>query len=146
MDGKCISCVGARGNGPLLFEYPQGIAVNRITGQVVVADYGNNRVQVLTCNSNLTFSHMFGSKGSGQGQFKYPTDVAMDNEGFVYVADRVNHCIQKFTSEGHFVCLFGTKGSQPGQLYCPSGVTVDDHDLVYVSDENDYISVFYAKW
>ena len=81
MDGKCISCVGTRGNGPLRFEFSQGIAVNRTTGQVVVTDYNSHRVQVL--NSNLTFSHMFGSKGSGQGQFKHPSDVAVDNEGFM---------------------------------------------------------------
>ena len=140
MDGKCISCVGTRGNGPLQFEYPRGIAVNRTTGQVVVADCGNNRVQVL--NSNLTFSHMYGSKGSGQGEFINPTDVAVDNEGFVYVADHYNHRIQKFTPEGQFVCSFGTKGFQPGQLFYPAGVTIDDNDLVYVSDWNDYISVY----
>ena len=45
-------------NGPLQFESPHGIAVNRTTGQVLVADYENDRVQIL--NSNLTFSHMFG--------------------------------------------------------------------------------------
>ena len=140
MDGKCISCVGTAGKRPAQFEYPQGIAVNRTTGQVVVADYNNDRVQVL--NSNLTFSHMFGSEGSGQGQFNCPTDVVVDNEGFVYVTDRYNHRIQKFTIEGQFVCSFGTKGSQPGQLYYPSGVTVDDNDLVYVSDWNGYISVY----
>ena len=140
MDGKCISCVGTKGNGPLQFEPPKGIAVNRTTGQVVVTEYGNDRVQVL--NSNLTFSHMFGSKGSEQGQFYCPIDVAVDNKGFVYVADCDNHRIQKFTPEGQFVCSFGTKGSQPGQLYRPSGVTVDDNDLVYASDENDYISVY----
>ena len=107
MDGKCISCVGTKGNGPLKFEYPQGIAVNRTTGQVLVTEYGNDRVQVL--NSNLTFSHMFGSEGSGQGQINFPIDVAVDNKGLVYVADCVNHCIQTFTIEGHFVLLFGTK-------------------------------------
>ena len=63
MDGKCISCVGTEGKGPLQFESPQGIAVNRTTGQVIVTEYINHCVQVL--NSNLTFSHMFGSEGSG---------------------------------------------------------------------------------
>ena len=140
MDGKCISCVGARGKGPLQFEFPKGIAVNRTTGQVVVADCNNHRAQVL--NSNLTFSHMFGRLGSGQGQFNCPTDVALDNEGFVYVADCGNHRIQKFTPEGQFVCSFGTEGSQPGQLYRPAGVTADDHELVYVNCYNDYVSVF----
>ena len=140
MNGKCISCVGTKGNGPLQFNFPQGIAVNRTTGQVIVTDYGNDRVQVL--NFNLTFSHMFGRFGSGQGEFSSPIDVAVDNEGFVYVADRDNHRIQKLTIDGQFVCSFGTEGSQPGQLFCPSGVTVEDNDLVYVSDENDYILVY----
>ena len=85
---------------------------------------------------------MFGRLGSKQGEIYYPTDLALDNEGFVYVADHYNHCIQKFTSEGQFVCSFGTKGSQPGKLYHPSGVTVVDNDLVYVSDWSDYISVY----
>ena len=140
MDGKCISCVGTKGKGPLQFEFPKGIAVNRTTGQVVVADCNNHRAQVL--NSNLAVSHMFGRRGSGQGEFNCPTDVAMDNEGSVYVADHDNHRIQKFTPEGQFVCSFGTKESQPGQLEYPVGVTVDDNDLVYVSDWSDYISVY----
>ena len=144
MEGEFISCVGSEGNGPLQFEYPQGIAVNRTTGQVVVADYNNCRVQVL--NSNMTFSHMFGSYGSGQEygsvNFMSPTDVAVDSKDFVYVADNENHRIQKFTPEGQFMCSFGTKGSQPGQLGFPAGVTVDDNDLVYVNNENDYISVY----
>ena len=146
MKGRCKSCVGTEGKGPLHFGFPQGIAVNRTTGHVVVADCDNDRVQVL--HSNLTFSHMFGNEGSGQGQFKCPSDVAMDSEGLVYVADFDNHRIQKFTIDGQFVCSFGTKGSQPGRLYCPgqlyhpTGITVDDNDLVYVSDENDYLSVY----
>ena len=68
---------------------------------------------------------MFGSKGLGQGQFKRPNDVAVDNEGFVYVADQINH---RMPIKGQFVCSFGTKGSQLGQLYFqyrPAGVTVD---------------------
>ena len=140
IDGKCISCVGTKGNGLLQFCYPRGIAVNKTTGQVVVTDYFNHRIQVL--NSTLTFSYMFGSKGSGRGQFKFPIDIAVDNEGFVYVAEHGNHRIQKFTPEGQFVCSFGTEGSQPGQLYRPAGITVDDHELVYVNCDNDYVSVF----
>ena len=71
--------------------------------------------------------------------------MAIDSRGFVYVADRDNHRMQKFTPEGQFVSSFGTKGSQPGQLYHPAGIAIDDHDLVYVSDENDFVSVFNAN-
>ena len=75
-----------------------------------VADYGNNRIQVL--NRNLTFSHMFGSHGSNEGQFNYPCGVTIDdNTGDVYVADYWNHRIQKFTSDGKFVSIFKTKAN-----------------------------------
>ncbi len=78
MDGGCISCVGSASNGPLQFSRPRSIAINNTTGQVYVADCGNHRVQVV--NANLTFSHMFGSRGYGQAQFQYPIGVAIDSQ------------------------------------------------------------------
>jgi len=36
-------------------------------------------------------------RGTGAGQFSYPGGVATDAAGYVYVADRDNHRIQKFT-------------------------------------------------
>ena len=139
MEGVCISCVGGtHGNDPLQFDYPRGIAMNKTTGQVLVVDVFNHRVQVL--NPDLTFSHMFGSNGSEQRQFNFPLDVAIDSQGFVYVADCNNHRVQKLTHAGKFVSSFGTKGSEPGQLYHLSGVTVDDNDLLYVN--NGFVSVY----
>ena len=38
----------------------------------------------------------WGSLGSGDGQFNYPTALATDAAGNVYVADTGNHRIQKF--------------------------------------------------
>ena len=51
-------------------------------------------------NPDLTFSRSFGSKGSGNGQFKSPYDIAIDSEGLVYVTDYGNNRIQKFSPEG----------------------------------------------
>ena len=140
IEGDCISCTG-EGDGPLQFKYPSGITINKITGQVIVADNSNHKVQVL--QPDLTFSHMFGSKGSGQGQFDGPSDVTIDSQGFVYVTDQRNHRVQKFTPEGQFVSSFGTKGDEPGQLNHPTGITVDDNDLLYVySNESGYVTVY----
>ena len=141
IEGECIACVGERGNGPLQFQCPKGITINKTTRQVFIADVGNHRIQVL--NPDLTFSYTFGSKGSEQGQFKGPRDVTSDSKGFVYVTDFYNHRIQKFTPEGRFVDMFGIKGSKPGQLDCPSGITVDDNDLLYVTERRNHrVSIF----
>ena len=137
MEGDCVSCVGTKGTGPLQFNHPCGITINKTTGQVFVTC--NHRVQVL--HPDLTFSHMFGSDGSSQGQFKSPYDVAIDSQGYVYVTDCSNHRVQQFTPEGQFVSSFGTRGSEPGQLFYPTGITLDDNDLVYVNSNNQFISV-----
>ena len=142
MTGQCISRVGSRGKGPLQFYYPTGIAINKTTGQVYVADCGNYRVQVL--NADLTFSHMFGSGGSGQRKFRYPRGIAIDSQGLVYVADGGNDRIQQFTPKGKHLSSFGTEGSAPGQLTFPCDITVDDNDLLYICEgrPNSRVSVF----
>ena len=42
-----------------------------------VADYGNNRIQKFDSNGN--FITKWGSKGTGDGQFDYPTGIAVDS-------------------------------------------------------------------
>ena len=143
MDGYLIASVGKAGSGPLQFNTPSGIAISPITGQVYIADVGNHHIQVL--NPDLTFSHSFGSKGSANGQFQFPRDIAIHSQGLVYVTDRDNHRFQKFSPDGRFVGQFGTKGSGPGQLISPRGISIDTAatGLVYVSElGNDSISVF----
>ena len=144
MDGAdCIASVGETGSGPLQFDFPDGITISPITGQVYIADCHNHRIQVL--NPDLTFSHSFGSEGSANGQFQFPRNIAFDSQGLVYVTDIDNHRIQKFSSDGKFVAQFGSEGSGPRQLKGPYGITIDTAGtgLVYVSEEGNHrVSVF----
>jgi DNA-binding beta-propeller fold protein YncE len=59
-----------------------------------VADTWNHRIQKFDSNGN--FIAKWGSLGSGDGEFDSPCGVAVDTQGFVYVADEDNHRIQKF--------------------------------------------------
>jgi sugar lactone lactonase YvrE len=58
----------------------------------------------------------------------------VDGAGNVYAADRNNHRIMKFTSDGALLQTFGSFGSQPGQLSAPEGVAVDSAGNIYVAE------------
>jgi tripartite motif-containing protein 71 len=89
------------------------------------------------------FVRQWGSRGSGDGQFKSPQAVAVDAAGNVYVVDQDNNRVQKFTREGGFVAKWGSEGAGPGQFDYPCGVAVDAAGNVYVAEEdNCRIQVF----
>ena len=143
-DGKFLTAVGWFGRKQLEFRHPNSVAVNHRNRKVYVCDKLNYQLQIL--NADLTFSSSFGSCGSGDGQFDYPWDVALDCAGNVYVADYGGHCIQVFTSDGKFLRKFGKKGSGDGELNCPSSISIDSDDIVYVTELfNNRVSMFTSE-
>lgn len=64
------------------------------SGNVYVVDSDNHRVEMFT-NSGAYLTQ-WGTQGSGNGQFFYPSGVAVDGAGNIYVADDLNRRVQKF--------------------------------------------------
>jgi tripartite motif-containing protein 2/3/tripartite motif-containing protein 71 len=117
-------------------EHPVSIAVHPQSKNVYVANSSNHCIQIL--NPDLTFSSSFGSRGSGDGQFLYPYDMAFDSTGNVYVVNCNNGPIQIFAAEGQFLRKFGRQGCN--QL---AGICIDSEDVVYVTEDNEHrVSVF----
>ena len=142
--GDLIAAVGSKGDGPGQFKWPVGVCVNGVNGNVYVVDYNAHCVHIL--NADLTFSSKFGSRGSGDGQFNNPYDIASDSTGCMYVADFNNHRVQVFISDGGYLRQFGKKGSGSGELSCPVSICVDSDDLVYVGElGDDRVSVFTSE-
>ena len=78
-----------------------------------------------------------GTEGAGKGQLQFPTDVAFDAAGNIYVADAYNHRVQKWASDGSFVGVWGSQGSEREQFDVPSGLAVDSEDVVHVADSGN---------
>ncbi len=72
--------------------------------------------------------------------FSRPRDIAVNKNGFVYVADTYNHRIQKFTSEGEFMPKWGCLGFWEGEFKYPVSIAVDEDGFVYVVDNDNAAS------
>jgi len=146
-------------NGTALFNFPRGVAVDS-AGNVYVADSGNNTIRKVTTSGVVTtLAGSAGVSGSADGTnntalFFYPSGVAVDGAGNVYVADLDNNTIRKVTSLGVATTLaglpqfdhFGTPigGSADGtnstaRFNYPFGVAVDNAGNVYVADTGNSI-------
>jgi DNA-binding beta-propeller fold protein YncE len=75
-----------------------------------------------------------GQRGAGNGQFADPKNIALDAAGNIYVADTLNHRVQKFDQDGTFLLAFGSQGEGDGQFSEPWGLAVDGDGNIYVCD------------
>ena len=91
-------------------------------------------VSMAAAETPPVFLLKWGSYGSDNGQFIHPVGVAADGSGNVYVLDRNNQRVQKFSSTGAFLTTWGSPGSGDGQFYDLIGLAVDGSGDVYVSD------------
>jgi DNA-binding beta-propeller fold protein YncE len=72
-----------------------------------------------------------------------PSDVAIDSDGLVYVADSGFNRIQVFSAEGDFIRSWGRGGTKNGEFSSPGAIAISASGLVYVADtENHRIQVF----
>jgi DNA-binding beta-propeller fold protein YncE len=89
------------------------------------------------------FLFKWGTCCTGDGQMQYPSGIAVNSSGTVYVADVNNRRIQFFSSSGAFLGKWGTSGSGDGQFNHFYSVALDSSGQVYVADRNNHrIQVF----
>jgi sugar lactone lactonase YvrE len=136
-------------DGPALsarFRSVEDTAVDA-SGDVYVADETNNCVHKIDTSGNVTTigSGIAGSVDGGPttAQFYFPTGVAVDLTGIVYVADRKNGLIRRIDLAGNVTTYAGggygwiDANGLSAQFRNPAGVAVDASGNVYVADESN---------
>jgi len=85
-----------------------------------------------------------GSYGKGDLQFDWPSGMAIDDKGRIFLADSDNHRIQCLTSQGNFLFKFGSEGKGNREFRLPRDVTFDSkNQRILVADTlNHRIQVF----
>jgi sugar lactone lactonase YvrE len=140
LDGTHIthfgSAFGASGSGDGQMKNPRGIFIASSTGDIFVADTGNNRIQKFDSSYNFIFKIGTTTSGTSSSQFNFPRDIAVDSLGNIYVLDQGNHRIQKFDSNGNYLLTIGSRTltGEIGKFNTPNGIAVDNFDNVYVVD------------
>ncbi len=130
--GELISYFGTASLGR-----PGGIAIDPQRKRLYAVDAKEHRIAVFDIAS-FKLSGYFGGPGPlGQrqkGTFFAPTNVALDRQGNLYVADTGNYRVQILDPSGKFLRAFGNQGDSPGEFIRPKGIGVDSEGHVYVAD------------
>lgn len=123
------------------FERPAGVAYDEAADRLYVADSAAHRIWVLSGQGARQGG--IGRRGVQDGEFNYPTHVALDRAGNLYVTDSLGFRIQMFTRDGRFLGAFGRHGDASGDFAAPKGLAVDSEGHVYVVDALfDVVQIF----
>lgn len=141
-NGKLSKTLGKMGQGPGEFNYPTGVAV--YGGKIYVADFYNQRVQVLDFDGEQLSVLPRGLDLKEIGSGIMPVTLAVDKNGNLYVSDVSQQRILVFDDKGNFTRFIGQGGSGAGQLSYVNGiaVNVDDGEVYLSNSNNSRIDVF----
>ena len=132
--GSDDSFQGVIGEGDKL--RPTGVAVT--ADRVYITDLNKHCVQVYAkTNRQLMFTiprNPEAAEDQEPGKLYMPVNLALDQQGKLYVSDMAACRIQIYGAEGKHLKTLGGRGDMPGQFARPKGVAVDREGRVYVID------------
>ena len=115
------------------FNRPTHAAISPRSGDLFVTDgYGNSCVHRFSPDGKHLLT--WGEPGIDAGQFIRPHNLAIDDEGLIYVADRECHRVQVFDEDGRFVTMWSN-------IHRPDGLTLAADGNIYIGELNGFPGV-----
>ncbi|NDJ52473.1 MAG: TIGR03663 family protein [Chloroflexi bacterium] len=145
-EGNLVETLGQQGLAPQedVLNEPWGVGVGA-DGAVFIADTWNGRIVHYSPEGEFVRAWGVDDPGNLENAFAFwgPRDVAVGQDGLVYVADTGHKRIQVFSPDGEFRSQIGSGGSLTGQLDEPVGLRLGPDFMLYIADTwNQRIQVF----
>ena len=134
LDLNFVRCIGSQGKEMGKFDIPFDVQFDT-AGNMYVAEWGNKRVQVMTCRGHSIRS--FGQEG--EGELFQPSGLHIADK-YLYVADSGVGCVVVYETSGQFVTSFGDCW---GNLDQPRCITSCTDGFIHICDfGHDMILIF----
>lgn len=148
LDMNLLTGYIARGKEPGQFDRPGGVAVGE-DGTLYVADSLNYRVQAISSSGQPLWQYgkpippeqaiQFDSE---ERKFGLPANIALDENGLLYVVDGVDSEIVVLDTDGNYIETIGDVGGADGMFYYPDGIAYANGRLAIADKFNDRVEVF----
>jgi len=121
------------------FGRPTGLVAT--DDRLYVVDTTAHRIVVMSLSGAILRS--IGGRGTGPGQFNFPTNIARASDGRLYVTDSMNFRVQIFDATERPMRAFGQLGDALGDFDKPKGIAVDSNGHIYVVEGlHDVVQIF----
>ncbi len=134
--------------GDGMFAWPHGFTVDD-EGFIWASDGGRDGLghQVFKFSPQGEVLMQLGTAGvagDGPDTFDGPTDIAIADNGDIFVSDgHGNNRMVKFSKDGTFIKAWGTGGPGPGEFNLPHSIAMDSQGRLFVGDRmNGRIQIF----
>ncbi|MCL1878434.1 MAG: hypothetical protein FWF80_06220 [Defluviitaleaceae bacterium] len=131
-----------------MFRKPTGVFVCS-NGHIIVADTGNHVIRrideefVITIAGNGISGYQNGREG--EVQFDSPRAAVMDANGYIFVADTMNHVIRRIDHDGNVITFAGSAlesgyrngGLNEARFFEPAGLYINE-GMLYVADSANH--------
>ena len=137
---RTVGMTTMRGRG---FYYPIDSAMSNNGGRLYVLSRSFERavsdsMRVTMLNEDGEYFGVFGSAGIGDGQFRWPCGIAVNDQNRVFVTDEYLNRVSVFNESGEFLKHWGSEGEMEGMLNGPSGIVFDRDNNVLIADSRNH--------
>ena len=94
----------------------------------------DSQKRVTLYDINSEFYGIYGRFGEGIGEFKWPSAIAEDKQGNVYITDETLNRINIYSENGDPIGHWGASGNGDGEMDGPAGISFDFNGDLYITD------------